>query len=111
MSPVSIKTQEQDFQQTVEKKLSSSLKQSSQSQVSLPCFKNLEVEPPVVRIPQSYFYSVGPKKIRISNSANSTKSLGVKRLNQYVLLKTLGTGSTCSVVHCMIPSPKTDEMD
>ena len=30
--------------------------------------------------------------------------MGVKRVNDYVLLKTIGTGATSKVVQCMLPS-------
>lgn len=41
-------------------------------------------------------------QVRLSTTCLSTKSLGIKRVNQYILLKTLGTGSTSSVVQCLV---------
>lgn len=49
-------------------------------------------------------FSVGPRKIRESNKCLSTKSLGVKRINQYVVLKTLGHGASSTVHQCMLPA-------
>jgi len=54
--------------------------------------------------------SFGPRKIRVSNTCSSTKIFGVKRVNQYVLLKTLGTGTSSTVVQCLVPADK-DEND
>lgn len=42
--------------------------------------------------------------MRRSDKCLSTTSMGVKRVNEYVLLKTIGTGATSKVVQCMKPS-------
>ena len=49
------------------------------------------------------------RQVRISSTCLSTRSLGVKRINQYVLLKKLGTGATSSVVSCIKPGDDEDE--
>lgn len=42
---------------------------------------------------------MGPRRpIRYSNSAISTKSLGITKINQYLILKTLGFGTSAKVV-------------
>jgi hypothetical protein len=46
----------------------------------------------------------------MSSTCLSTRSLGVKHINQYVLLKKLGTGATSSVVQCLKPGGA-DDMD
>jgi serine/threonine protein kinase len=38
---------------------------------------------------------------RKSNTCISTKSFGIKKINQYTVLKTLGSGATSKVVHCL----------
>jgi serine/threonine protein kinase len=48
--------------------------------------------------------SQGPRNVRRSDKCLSTTSMGVKRVNEYVLLKTIGTGATSKVVQCMKPS-------
>lgn len=48
------------------------------------------------------------RTIRESNKALSTKSLGIKRVNQYVMLKTLGTGISSRVIQCMVPDMHND---
>jgi hypothetical protein len=71
---------------------------------------NVSVKNPS-RNPSRKFLSIGPPRIRESKSALSTKSLGVKRINQYVLLKTLGTGISSKVVQCMVPDENNDNDD
>lgn len=48
-------------------------------------------------------------QIRHSKSCLSTKSLGIKRVNQYVLLKTLGMGTSSTVVQCIEPQQNGDD--
>lgn len=55
------------------------------------------------------FSSRSMPKVKHSNSCISSKQLGVKRVNQYVILKTIGTGASSSVVSCMVPSDKDDD--
>ena len=56
--------------------------------------------------PSKNFMSLGPSThtIKLSSSCLSSKTLGVKRVNQYVLLKTLGKGASSTVVQCLMPN-------
>lgn len=46
--------------------------------------------------------------IKYSNSALSSQSLGMQRINQYVITKTLGIGASAKVVEVIVPD-MTDE--
>ena len=55
--------------------------------------------------------SQGSRHVLETRSFVSTKSFGIKKVNQYVMLKSLGAGTSGKVVQCIVPADKADEED